>query len=246
MYSPSAAPLPTGRYPYELLTFSNYGSAGNSSIGAISRGFTMIRNEQQSAFGAGWTLRGVDRLIPTTGDTLMLAGGDGRTIPFVNTSVANFVSWWPAEGSSADLRSGLNGTLNNGVTFATGQVGQGFNLDGVNDFISVSHNVAHNPLALSIAGWVNITQAPTTGQEYCVLSKYGGNFDGYILRVGSTMIRALLLLLVGVLSGCADCRRAPLVETPLPLDQVRLRLGVGAPPVYTPVRSIDILAKAAA
>ena len=179
-----ASPLPTGRYPYELATFSNY---AQSSIGAISRGFTMIRNEQQSAFGAGWTLRGVDRLIPTTGDTLMLAGGDGRTIPFVNTSVANFVSWWPAEGSAADLRSGLNGTLNNGVTFATGQVGLGFNLDGVNDFISVSHNVAHNPLALTITGWVNITQAPAIGQEYYVISKYGGNFDGYILRVGRTV-----------------------------------------------------------
>ncbi len=145
-----ASPLPTGRYPYELVNYSNY---AQSSIGAISRGFTMIRNEQHSPFGSGWTLRGVDRLIPTTGDTLLLASGEGRTIPFVNTSVANFVSWWPAEGSAQDLRSGFNGTLQNGVTFATGQVGQAFNLDGVNDFISVSHNVAHNPPVLTMAGW---------------------------------------------------------------------------------------------
>ena len=154
----------------------------------------MIRNEQHSPFGSGWTLRGVDRLIPTTGDTLLLASGEGRTIPFVNTSVANFVSWWPAEGSAQDLRSGFNGTLQNGVTFATGQVGQAFNLDGVNDFISVSHNVAHNPPVLTMAGWVNITQAPATGQEYYVISKYGGNFDGYILRVGSTMFPTFSLL----------------------------------------------------
>ena len=185
-----AAMLPTGRYPYELATFSNY---AQSSIGAISRGFTMIRNEQQSAFGAGWTLRGVDRLIPTTGNTLLLAGGEGRTIPFVNTSVANFVSWWPAEGSAQDVRGGFNGTLQNGVTFAAGQVGQGFNLDGVNDVISVPHNVAHNPPALTIAAWVNITQAPATGQEYYVISKYDGNFNGYILRVGSTLVPTISL-----------------------------------------------------
>lgn len=185
-----ASPLPTGRYPYELVTYSNY---AQSSIGAISRGFTMLRNEQQSVYGAGWTLSGMDRLIPTTGDTLLLASGEGRTIPFVNTSVANFVSWWPAEGTPEDLRSGINGTLNNGVTFAAGQVGQGFNLDGVNDFISVPHNAAHNPPALTIAGWVNITQAPATGHEYYVISKYGGNFDGYILRVGSTMVPSFSL-----------------------------------------------------
>ncbi|MDP1946727.1 MAG: IPT/TIG domain-containing protein [Nitrospirota bacterium] len=72
-----AAPLPTGRYPYELLTFSNY---GQSSIGAISRGFTMTRNEQQSPFGAGWTLMGLDKIVVSSG-TALLARGDGRTIP---------------------------------------------------------------------------------------------------------------------------------------------------------------------
>ncbi len=41
---------------------------------------------------------------------------------------------------------------------------------------------------------VNITQAPATGQEYYVISKYGGNFDGYILRVGSTMFPTFSLL----------------------------------------------------
>ena len=58
-----AASLPTGRYPYELALYSNY---PQSSIGSLLRGFTLLRNEQTSPFGSGWTLIGIDRLVLTT------------------------------------------------------------------------------------------------------------------------------------------------------------------------------------
>ncbi|MEK6762394.1 MAG: carboxypeptidase regulatory-like domain-containing protein [Nitrospirota bacterium] len=160
-----ASPLPTGRYPYELATFSNY---AQSSIGAISRGFSMIRNEQLSAFGAGWTLRGVDRLIPTTDSTLLVAAGDGRTIPFVNASNANLVSWWTAEGTAGDILNANAATLKNGVTFTTGQLGQAFQFDGVDDYIEVasSNTLYPGTGSFTIDAWIHTTQ--TTGVHVIV------------------------------------------------------------------------------
>lgn len=186
-----AAPLPTGRYPYELMLFSNY---GQSAIGGITNGSTIIRNERSSLFGAGWTLTGLDRLLLTpAGDVVILAEGDGHTLPFVSASSANLVSWWPAEGTAVDLKSGNNGTLQGGVTFETGQLGQGFSFDGVNDVVTIPDSANQKPALFSIAGWVNLAQAPAVGAEFFPLSKYGGNFDGWILRIGSTLVPTLSL-----------------------------------------------------
>ena len=148
-----ASPLPTGRYPYELGTFSTY---AQSSIGAISRGFTMIRNEQQSPFGTGWTLRGVDRLIPATGNTLLLTGGDGRTIPFVNASLANLIAWWRADATATDAIGGNTGVLQGGLTFASGQAGQAFQFDGLDDYVTIPDSAGLDSLSTTatLDAWI--------------------------------------------------------------------------------------------
>lgn len=152
-----ASPLPTGRYPYELATFSNY---GQSSIGAISRGFTMIRNEQQSAVGAGWTLRGVDRIVLSSG-TSLLAMGDGRTIPYPRASISSLTSLWAGEGNGQDQVFGNTGSLLGGVTFTTGQLGQAFSFDGVDDYVRVPHNANLDPGtgSFSIDAWIKTTNS---------------------------------------------------------------------------------------
>ena len=48
------------------------------------------------------------------------------------------VSWWPAEGNANDIVDGNDGVLQNGAAFAPGKVGQGFSLDGTDDFVLVS------------------------------------------------------------------------------------------------------------
>ena len=81
--------------------------------------------------------------------------------PFAQTScvapVAGLVSWWRAEGNAADATGTNTGVLQNGTAFAGGEVGQGFRLDGVDDFISVpasaSLNVGINS-GLTIEWWM--------------------------------------------------------------------------------------------
>ncbi|MBI4451562.1 hypothetical protein HY642_06325, partial [Candidatus Woesearchaeota archaeon] len=53
---------------------------------------------------------------------------------------SGMVSWWPGDNNANDIQDGNTGTLRNGATFAAGRVGQGFSLDGVDDFVSVQHN----------------------------------------------------------------------------------------------------------
>ena len=45
-----------------------------------------------------------------------------------------------------------------------------------------------------MGGWFELTQAPAAGSEVFLASKYGGNYNGSILRVSSTLIPTLSLL----------------------------------------------------
>ena len=51
---------------------------------------------------------------------------------------SGLVSWWPADGNAADIYGANNGTLQDGVTFAPGIVGQAFTVDGANDYLDVA------------------------------------------------------------------------------------------------------------
>ncbi|TMI95982.1 MAG: hypothetical protein E6H01_14120, partial [Bacillati bacterium ANGP1] len=74
-----ASSLTTGRYPYELMLFSNYPF---SSIGGATRRQLLVRNERASSLGTGWTLAGLDRIFPQSDGTLVLAEGNGVTKNF--------------------------------------------------------------------------------------------------------------------------------------------------------------------
>jgi hypothetical protein len=60
--------------------------------------------------------------------------------PPTNCPSSSLVSWWPAEGNASDIVGTNNGTMRNGATFAPGKVGQGFYLDGADDFVLVPDN----------------------------------------------------------------------------------------------------------
>jgi concanavalin A-like lectin/glucanase superfamily protein/putative metal-binding protein len=81
------------------------------------------------------------------------------------------VSWWPGNGNSTDIRGSHNGTLMNGATYVTGEVGQAFSLDGVDDFVQVAHDPSLDPGAgsFTVAAWVKTSM---TGPTQMVLSKY--------------------------------------------------------------------------
>jgi hypothetical protein len=52
------------------------------------------------------------------------------------TPPAGLVAWWPGEGNADDIAGTNNGTLEGGVTFTNGEVGQAFSFDGVSGFIT--------------------------------------------------------------------------------------------------------------
>lgn len=68
---------------------------------------------------------------------LGLEAFEDRTVPAVSGSLPNQLVWLKAEGTAADAMGTSNGALVNGATFATGVSGQGFSLDGMNDYVRV-------------------------------------------------------------------------------------------------------------
>ncbi len=52
--------------------------------------------------------------------------------------------WWPGEGSGLDIVDGRNATLHNGATYGSGQVGQAFQFDGVDDDATIANAAALN------------------------------------------------------------------------------------------------------
>src|SRR5262249_39743448 len=48
---------------------------------------------------------------------------------------SGLVGWWPGEGNANDAAGENRGTIQNGVGFSPGKVGQAFSFDGVDDYI---------------------------------------------------------------------------------------------------------------
>lgn len=100
------------------------------------------------------------------------------------------VSWWPADGDAVDVRSGNDGTLVNGVTFAAGMVGEAFVFDGVDDHVAIG-----NPPNLqlvdgfTIEAWVNTEDLPPmdldAGNVATIVSKWAQSVDedAYVLSL---------------------------------------------------------------
>jgi hypothetical protein len=77
------------------------------------------------------------------------AGGAGLCppLPECAPTPADLLSWFRAEGNALDSLGENDGSLQNGATFAPGQVGQAFLLDGVDDFVRVPHAPGLSPPA---------------------------------------------------------------------------------------------------
>ena len=52
-------------------------------------------------------------------------------------AAVNLVGFWKMNGNANDSIGNKNGVLQNGTTFATGNVGQAFSFDGVDDRVDV-------------------------------------------------------------------------------------------------------------
>lgn len=93
------------------------------------------------------------------------------------------MSWWPAEGNAEDIQNRNDGILQNGTGFASGMVGQGFSLDGTDDFVDVSDSAnLKPPLQITVDAWVKGSVLPSI--HYFIVAKSGpGGESGYELGI---------------------------------------------------------------
>ncbi len=109
----------------------------------------------------------------------------------INTTATKPTDEWKGEGNANDSTGNNPGTIQGGVTYAPGVIGQAFQFNGTSSAVVVPDNAGLDTPNFTIGGWFKLTQAP--GSEYYLASKYGGNYNGWILRVNSSLVPTISL-----------------------------------------------------
>ncbi|HYE73530.1 MAG TPA: hypothetical protein VEF04_09365, partial [Blastocatellia bacterium] len=94
--------------------------------------------------------------------TLRLTANDGALtssddlVVTVNTcpSPSGLNAWWPAEGNFNDYIGSNQGAQLGGTTFLSGNVGQSFSFDGVDDAVTVPDAATIKPEYITLEAWV--------------------------------------------------------------------------------------------
>ncbi len=100
---------------------------------------------------------------------------------------SDLTSWWRADGDATDAVGANDGVLKNGATFTTGMLGQGFDLDGIDDYLEVADAPSLNPsTAMTLSAWV-LAEEGSWNQHRDIVSKDGESSDRqYVLTVDIT------------------------------------------------------------
>ena len=144
---------------------------GNSNAlvksGYAFNGWNTAANGSGVSYAAGSTLT-------ITADTTLYAKWAASV-----AAPAGLVSWWRGEGNATDTQGVNNGTLNGGVTFVTGKVGQAFSFDGSTaQYVSIPSSASLNIFGThTVAFWVKPNALPTSGKNYQLVSKWTNGYE---------------------------------------------------------------------
>jgi YD repeat-containing protein len=87
-------------------------------------------------------------VVRFTADDGELSTSDDLTITALTatcaTTPAGLVSWWPGDGTGADINGLNNVSLDGGATYASGKVGQAFAFNGLGGYGSAGHGASLN------------------------------------------------------------------------------------------------------
>lgn len=108
-----------------------------------------------------------DRALSDTEITAIYGTGSAGKCKDCFTPPSGLVSWWPGDGDPTDMAGPNSGTFTAG-TYASGEIGQAFSFDGVNDSVSVPDSASLQALstAFSVEAWVNPAALPAVDPYY--------------------------------------------------------------------------------
>ncbi len=146
----------------EFLSLDYNSTKSILSIGNYEFFFTIVDHENQP-------------LIHMPHNITSVVGGWNFEESYENTAYD-----FSPNGNHADLNCTSLCTL---PSRSKGYVSKGVTYDGVDDFASIANSPSINPSQISIEAWINVNSYPSGGESY-MLSKNGGNFDGWIFKLG--------------------------------------------------------------
>jgi len=121
---------------------------------------------------------------------------------------SGLIAWWQGEGNGADIVGGNTAVLLNGLSFANGEAGQGFNFDGNDDLMILSNSLSVNfgTNDFSIEGWIKAFPNRTDLDLHTILDKRFNQGVGYEFALQGGKLH---LQLNGTSSGVAFTASAP-------------------------------------
>ena len=165
---------------------------GNGSLGGYD-GILVVAAANTiggTAAGAGNVISGSSgnglRFLGTGASGNVVEGNYVGTNAHGNTLLSGTAAWYKGEGNANDSVNGNNGSIQGGVTFAPGEVGQAFSFNGVDGEVKVPDAGTLDPSTISVALWVN---SSTAGPGEYLLSKgaSGDQFGSYALDTASSV-----------------------------------------------------------
>ena len=99
--------------------------------------------------------------------------GDGDGVgDLCDDCPGGIVSWWPGEGSPADVVGENDGVLKGGATYGDGRVGRAFSFGGGADYVQMPDAASLDlEAAFTFEAWIFLAES---GGDQAVLSKVGG------------------------------------------------------------------------
>ncbi len=104
--------LATNRYTYSAQVVD----IGTTNTTATYSGGTTLLNYSGNAFGAGWTLAGLEQIIPETGGVILDLGEQGRTLWFTGTPGSGGGTFTDPPGEFSTLVKNSGGTYTDTLT----------------------------------------------------------------------------------------------------------------------------------
>jgi hypothetical protein len=115
------------------------------------------------------------------------AGDGGSACSDASTLCTGLVSWWPAEGNANDIIGPNNGTIQGGVTFVAGKIGQAFEFDGTTGDVAIPTSTTLDvTTGQTVAFWIKVAAWPA--QLTLITEKWdstGENKHTYITPTGN-------------------------------------------------------------